>query len=392
MSTDYFETLAIRTQMERSQFNEHSTPLHLTSSFVFEDAETMRAMFADERDGNIYSRFSNPNTTELINKINRLEGGEAGWATASGMAAVYTTFCALLQSGDHILSCRSVFGSTHTIFTKLFPKWNISHSYGDIKHPERWEELIQDNTKLIYVETPSNPAVDIIDLEWLGDFAQEHDLILVVDNCFATPYLQQPLKFGAHISIHSATKYIDGQGRTVGGLITGKQEYIDEIQQYARHSGPAMSPFNAWVLSKSLETLAVRMDRHSQNALELAQFLEDHNEVELVKYPFLPSHPEYKIAKKQMKAGGGIVTFVVKGGLERGRNFLDSLEMASLTANLGDCRTIATHPASTTHSKLTEEERREVGVLPGLIRISTGLEHINSITLDINQALDKTAI
>jgi len=392
MSTDYFETLAIRTQMERSQFNEHSTPLHLTSSFVFEDAETMRAMFADERDGNIYSRFSNPNTTELINKINRLEGGEAGWATASGMAAVYTTFCALLQSGDHILSCRSVFGSTHTIFTKLFPKWNISHSYGDIKHPERWEELIQDNTKLIYVETPSNPAVDIIDLEWLGDFAREHDLILVVDNCFATPYLQQPLKFGAHISIHSATKYIDGQGRTVGGLITGKQEYIDEIQQYARHSGPAMSPFNAWVLSKSLETLAVRMDRHSQNALELAQFLEDHNEVELVKYPFLPSHPEYKIAKKQMKAGGGIVTFVVKGGLERGRNFLDSLEMASLTANLGDCRTIATHPASTTHSKLTEEERREVGVLPGLIRISTGLEHINSITLDINQALDKTAI
>ena len=394
MSTDYdrFETLAIRTQMVRSEFNEHSTPLHLTSSFVFKDAETMRAMFANERDGNIYSRFSNPNTTELINKINRLEGGEAGWATASGMAAVYTTFCALLQSGDHILSCRSVFGSTHTIFTKLFPKWNISHSYGDIKQPENWEHLIQENTKLIYVETPSNPAVDIIDLEWLGNFAAEHNLILVVDNCFATPYLQQPLTFGADISIHSATKYIDGQGRTVGGLITGKQKYIDEIEQYARHSGPAMSPFNAWVLSKSLETLAVRMDRHSQNALELAQFLEDHNEVELVKYPFLPSHPEYHIAQKQMRAGGGIVTFVVKGGLERGRNFLDTLEMASLTANLGDSRTIATHPASTTHSKLTEEERQNVGVLPGLIRISTGLEHIDSIISDIDQALAKTDI
>ena len=391
MKDKHFETRAIRAQMERTPYREHAAPMYVTSSFVFEDAEMMRAMFANEREGNIYSRFSNPNTTELIEKINLLEGGEAGWATASGMAAVYTTFCALLQSGDHILSSRSVFGSTHSIFTKLFPKWNIRHTYADINRPESWEQLIEDKTKFIYVETPSNPAVDLIDLEWLGELASAHDLLLIVDNCFATPYLQQPIKFGADLSIHSATKYIDGQGRVVGGLITGKQDLIDEIEQYARHSGPAMSPFNAWILSKSLETLAVRMDRHSQNAFKLAKYLEDSSEVKSVKYPFLESHPDYDIALKQMKAGGGIVSFTVKGGLERGRKFLDQLKMASLTANLGDCRTIATHPASTTHSKLTEEERRQVGVLPGLIRISVGLEHIESIITDIEQALQETA-
>jgi len=385
-----FETQAIRAQMERTGYREHAAPMYLTSSFVFDDAEMMRAMFADEREGNIYSRFTNPNTTELINKINLLEGGEAGWATASGMAAVYTTFCGLLESGDHILSSRSVFGSTHSVFTKLFPKWNLRHSYADINRPETWKPLIESSTKLIYVETPSNPSVDLIDLEWLAELAREHELLLVVDNCFATPYLQQPLKLGADLSIHSATKYIDGQGRVVGGLITGRQDLIDEIEGYARHSGPAMSPFNAWILSKSLETLAVRMDRHCENALALAEFMEEHSDIEQVKYPFLPSHPQYDIAKKQMKAGGGIVSFEVKGGLERGRRFLDQLKMASLTANLGDCRTIATHPASTTHSKLTEEERQQVGVTPGLIRISVGLEHIESIVEDIEQALYKT--
>jgi len=390
MKDQPFETQAIRAQMERTDYREHAAPMYLTSSFVFDDAEMMRAMFANEREGNIYSRFTNPNTTELIDKINLLEGGEAGWATASGMAAVYTTFCALLESGDHILSSRSVFGSTHSVFTKLFPKWDLRHSYADINRPETWEPLIEPSTKLIYVETPSNPSVDLIDMEWLAELARDHELLLVVDNCFATPYLQQPLKFGADLSIHSATKYMDGQGRVVGGLITGRQDLIDEIEGYARHSGPAMSPFNAWVLSKSLETLAVRMDRHCENALALAEFLEDHHEVEQVKYPFLPSHPHYDIAQKQMKAGGGIVSFEVKGGLERGRRFLDQLQMASLTANLGDCRTIATHPASTTHSKLTEEERQKVGVLPGLIRISVGLEHIDSIIEDIEQALGKT--
>ena len=382
-----FETLAIRTQSDRSQFNEHSTPLHLTSSFVFDDAEQMRAIFSDEIQGNMYSRFSNPNTTELIEKIKLLEGAEAGWATATGMAAVFTTFGALLKQGDHVLACRSIFGSSHTILTKILPKWGIEFTYVDIDDTENWAAAVQKNTKLVFAETPTNPGVDILDLEWLGSFAKEHSLLYVIDNCFATPYLQQPIKYGADLVIHSATKYLDGQGRVLGGLIAGKQYLIDEVQAFARHSGPALSPFNAWVISKSLETLAVRMDRHSENAIKLAAWLEKHPEVELVKYPFLPSHPKYAIAKKQMKAGGGIVTFIVKGGLEKGRKFLDKLQMVSITANLGDTRTIATHPASTTHSKLTEEERQEVGILPGLIRVSVGLENIDDIIGDIEQAL-----
>lgn len=383
-----FETLAIRTQSERSQFNEHSTPLHLTSSFVFDDAEQMRAMFSDELEGNIYSRFSNPNTTELIEKICALEGAEAAWATATGMAAVFTTFGALLKQGDHVLACRSIFGSSHTILTKILPKWGITYTYVDINDPENWFKYLQENTKMIFTETPTNPGVDIIDLEWLGNFAKQHQLLNVIDNCFATPYLQQPIKFGADLIIHSATKYLDGQGRVLGGIIAGNQQLIDEIQAFARHSGPAMSPFNAWIISKSIETLAVRMDRHSENALKLAKWLETHPKVELVKYPFLLSHPKHEVAKKQMKAGGGIVTFIIKGGIEKGRQFLDNLQFISMTANLGDTRTIATHPASTTHSKLTEEERQEVGILPGLIRVSVGLEHIDDIIADIEQALN----
>lgn len=382
-----FETLAIRTQSDRSQFNEHSTPLHLTSSFVFDDAEQMRAMFSDEISGNIYSRFSNPNTTELIEKIKLLEGAEAGWATATGMAAVFTTFGALLKQGDHVLACRSIFGSSHTILTKILPKWGIEFSYVDINETEKWSDAVKDNTKLVFVETPTNPGVDIIDLEWLGNFTKENNLLYVVDNCFATPYLQQPIKYGADLVIHSATKYLDGQGRVLGGIIAGKQYLIDEVQGFARHSGPALSPFNAWVISKSIETLAVRMDRHSENALKLATWLEQHEQVESVKYPFLPSHPRHEVAKKQMKAGGGIVTFIVKGGVEKGKQFLNKLQFLSMTANLGDTRSIATHPASTTHSKLTEDERQEVGILPGLIRISVGLEHIDDIIGDIKQAL-----
>ena len=382
-----FETLAIRTQSERSQYNEHSTPLHLTSSFVFDDAEQMRAMFSDEVQGNIYSRFSNPNTTELIEKIKLLEGAEAGWATATGMAAVFTSFGALLKQGDHVLACRSIFGSSHTILTKILSKWGIEFTYVDIDDTENWKNFVKENTKLVFAESPTNPGVDILDLEWLGDFAKEHGLLYVIDNCFATPYLQKPIKYGADLVIHSATKYLDGQGRVLGGLIAGKQNLIDEVQAFARHSGPALSPFNAWVISKSLETLPVRMDRHSENALKLAEWLDKHPEVALVKYPFLPSHPKYNVAKQQMKAGGGIVTFIVKGGVEKGRQFLDKLSLVSITANLGDTRTIATHPASTTHSKLTEEERQEVGIFPGLIRVSVGLEHIDDIIGDINQAL-----
>jgi O-succinylhomoserine sulfhydrylase len=382
-----FETNAIRTQIERTEFLEHSVPLYLTSSFVFEDAEDMRASFAEEKVRNIYSRFSNPNCSEFIEKVCQMEGAEDGFAFATGMAAVFSTFAALLKSGDHIVSGRSVFGSTHTLFTKMFPKWNITTSYGDVNDLDSWEALIQPNTKILYAETPTNPGVDVLDLEKLGALAKKHNLLLIIDNCFATPYLQQPIKYGAHISIHSGTKFMDGQGRVLGGIAVGRADLIKEIYIFSRNTGPALSPFNAWVLSKSLETLAVRMDRHCDNALKLAEYLEQHDKVSWVKYPFLKSHPQYEVAKKQMRKGGGVVAFELKGGVEAGRTFLDKLEMLSLSANLGDTRTIVTHPASTTHSKLSEEERLAAGITPGLVRISAGLESIEDIIADIQQAL-----
>ena len=382
-----FETNAVRTQAERSSFREHSVPLYLTSSFAFEDAEQARALFADEISGNIYTRFSNPNNTELIDKLCLLEGTEDGIATASGMAAMYCSMAALLKSGDHVLASRSVFGSTHQILNVLFPRFNISHTYVDVNDTSLWESKIQPNTKMIFVETPSNPALDILDLEWLGKLANKHKLILNVDNCFATPYLQNPAKWGAHIVTHSATKFIDGQGRVIGGAILGTKELIKEIRFFARHTGPSMSPFNAWVLSKSLETLAVRMEKHCENAMTLATYLESNPNVEFVKYPFLSSHPNYALAKKQMRLGGGVVTFEIKGGIERGRKFLNTLKMISHSANLGDTRTIATHPASTTHSKLTDAERSAVGITAGLIRISVGLENMKDVISDIEQAL-----
>ena len=383
----HFETQAIRTQTQKSGHREHTAPIYMTSSFTFEDAEQARALFNDEQEGNIYTRFSNPNNNELVDKLCLLEGTEDGITTASGMAAMFSGMAALLQSGDHILASRSLFGSTHQILTRIFPKWGISHTYADIHKPEEWESLIQKNTRMIFVETPSNPGLDLVDLEWLGKLAAAYNLILNVDNCFATPYLQQPAAYGAHIVSHSTTKFIDGQGRTIGGAILGKKELIQEIRFFARHSGPALSPFNGWILSKSLETLAVRMDRHCDNALKLAEYLEGHAELEFVKYPFLASHPQHALAKKQMKKGGGLITFCVKGGVERGRKFLDSLQMLSLSANLGDTRTIVTHPASTTHSKLSTEEQQQVGILPGLVRVSVGLENVNDILEDIENAL-----
>lgn len=384
------ETKLIHTQPSRSEFREHSVPLYLTSSFVFESAEQGRALFADEQEGNIYSRFSNPNTTEFIQKMCLLEGAEDGFAFATGMAAVFSGFGAILQSGDHVLASRSVFGSSHQLLTKILAKWGITHTYADAAHPEEWEALIQPNTKLIFIETPSNPQLELIDMEWLGELKKKYNLILSVDNCFATPYLQTPIQYGADLVIHSATKFIDGQGRVLGGVIVGRQDLIDEIRFFARHTGPALSPFNAWILSKSLETLPVRMDRHCQSALELAQYLDNHSELESVLYPFLPSHPQYELAKKQMKQGGGIVTFVVKGGYARAHQFMDALQIASKTANLGDTRTTVTHPASTTHSKLTETERAAVGISDGLIRISVGLENIGDLIADIDQALTDT--
>ena len=388
MSDKKFETAAIRTQTERSQFLEHSTPLYLTSSFVFEDAEDMRASFSEEKQRNMYSRFTNPNTSEFIDKICVLEGAEEGCAFATGMSAVFSTFAALLNAGDHIVSARSVFGSTHTLFTKYLPKWNIETSYFKIDEVESIEQLIQPNTKIIYAESPTNPAVDILDLEFLGQIAKKHKLLLVIDNCFATPYLQNPIKFGADLVIHSATKLIDGQGRVLGGVTVGSADLIREIYLFSRNTGPALSPFNAWVLSKSLETLAVRVDRHCKNAIKVAKFLETHPKINYVKYPFLKSHPKYEIAKKQMKKGGNVVAFEINGGLLEGRKFLDKLSMCSLTANLGDSRTIAIHPASTTHSKLSESERLDVGITDGLVRISVGLEHIKDIINDLKQALD----
>ena len=389
MSKHHFETDAIRTQLERSQFQEHSTPLYLTSSFVFEDAEEMRASFTEAKERNIYSRFSNPNTTEFVEKVVKMEGAEDGYAFATGMAAVFSTFAALLKSGDHIVSARSVFGSTHTLFTKYFPKWNITTSYFDINKPEEIENLIQPSTKILYAESPTNPGVDIIDLELLGNIAKKHNLLLVIDNCFATPYIQQPIKFGADLVIHSATKLMDGQGRVLGGVVVGKSDLVREIYLFSRNTGPALSPFNAWVLSKSLETLALRVEKHCENALKLAIFLENHNKVSKVKYPFLKSHPQFEIAKKQMKLGGNILAIELKGGLEAGKNFLNAIEMCSLSANLGDTRTIVTHPASTTHSKLSSEEQFAAGITPGLVRISVGLEHVSDIIDDINQALNK---
>jgi O-succinylhomoserine sulfhydrylase len=381
------ESQAIRIQTERTQEKEHSTPLYLTSSFVFDNAEEMRAAFADEKDANIYSRFSNPNVTEFEQKLAALEGTEDCFATSSGMSAITASFLAFLKSGDHLLACSSIFGSTHTVITKYLTRWGIEYTYVDIHKPETWEAQIRPNTKMIFAETPTNPGLDLVDLEWLGKLARKHNIVLNIDNCFATPALQQPAKYGADLITHSATKFIDGQGRVMGGAVCGRKDLVKEVYLFCRATGPSLSPFNAWVLSKSLETLHVRMERHSENALKLAGLLEHHPSVKSVKYPWLLSHPQYEIARKQMSGGGGIVTFELKGGLEQGRKFLDNIKMCSLTANLGDTRTTVTHPASTTHAKLTEAERIATGITPGLVRISVGLEHITDIVSDIEQAL-----
>ena len=319
-------TKAIRTQAERTGEMEHSVPLFLTSSFCFDTAEEMRAAFADESDDNIYSRFSNPNVKEFSDKICVLEGAESGFATASGMSSVFACFMALMKSGDHLLSCNAIFGSTHTVITKYLPKFGIQYSYvgADVS---RWEASIRPNTKMIYLETPTNPGLDIIDLEAAGQLARKHNLVLVVDNCFATPVCQQPVKYGADLVVHSATKWLDGQGRVLGGVVVGKKELVHEIYLFCRSTGPALSPFNAWLLSKSIETIDVRMERHAANALQISKQLEAHRQIAWVRYPFLPTHPQYQIAIKQMRDGGGLFCFELRGGLEAGRKFLDRLRL-----------------------------------------------------------------
>jgi len=383
------ETLAIRLQNRRTAEKEHATPLFLTSSFVYDSAEDMAAAFSNEAlEVNIYSRFSNPTVDEFVDKVCMLEGAEAGVATGTGMAAIFSTFMTFLSQGDHILSAAAVFGSTHTILTKYLPKWGIDFSYFDMTKPEEIEVIIRPNTKMLYVETPSNPGLDIIDLAFLGELCKKHDILYVVDNCFATPAVQKPMLFGADLVIHSATKFMDGQGRVLGGIVVGKKDLIRELYLMVRNTGPSLSPFNAWILSKSLETLYLRMEKHAENAMKVAHALVTNPHLIAVKYPFLESHPQYAIAVKQMTNGGGIITFEVKGGVARGRRFLNALKMISMTNNLGDSRTIASHPSSTTHSKLSEEERIAVGITPGLVRVSVGLETVKDIIWDIQQALD----
>ena len=385
------ESKLIRTQAKRTHNREHSVPLYLTSSFIFDDAEQGRAIFADEEEGIIYSRYSNPNTTEFIDKVCEMEGADTGLAFASGMAGVFASIAGLLKSGDHIVAFRSVFGSTHQLLTTLFPRWGITHTYVDAADPDGLEKAILPNTKMIFLETPSNPGLELVDLEWLCKIKEKHPHIIInVDNCFATPYLQKPISYGVDIVNHSATKYMDGQGRVLGGLVCGRKDLMKELMFFIRHTGPSMSAFNAWLLSKSLETLPIRMDRHCSSALAVAEVLEQHEEVELVRYPHLKSHPQYELAKKQMKQGGGIVTFIIKGGFERAKRFLDALEMLLITSNLGDSRSIATHPASTTHSKLTEEERAKIGIYPGSVRLSIGLENLDDIIEDVVGALEKS--
>ncbi len=385
--TPHFETIAIRTQAPMTPEREHSVPLFLTSSFRFDDAEHARALFAEEVTGNVYSRYANPNTDEFVEKLCRLEGGADGLATASGMAAVFTALAAQVSAGDHIVASRAVFGSTHQILTRLLPKWGVTCTYVDASDTAGWERAIGPATRLLFVETPSNPGLELIDLAWLGALAKAHNVALLVDNCFATPYLQRPLALGATAVIHSATKYMDGQGRVLGGAIVGEADFMSACRFFARHTGPAMSAFNAWILSKSLETLAVRMDRHCQSALTVAEHFEGHRGVAAVRYPFLPSHPQYALARQQMSQGGGIVALEVQGGLETGRRFLDAVRLCSHSPNLGDTRTIVTHPASTTHSKLTPAERQAVGISDGLIRVSVGLEHVQDVIADLEQAL-----
>ena len=383
------QTKAIRIQAERSQNREHAVPLYLTSSFTFEDAEQGRAIFADEQQGNIYSRYMNPNVDEFVEKMCMFENAEDGIAFSTGMAAIFASMAGVLKQGDHVVASSALFGSAIQILTKITAKWGIDCTFVEGADLQAWENAIQPNTRFFFCESPSNPGLELIDLEALAKIKAGKNIILAVDNCFATPILQTPIDLGADLVIHSATKYIDGQGRVLGGVVCGKKEIIQEIRFFARHTGPSLSPFNAWVLSKSLELLELRMQKHSENALALAQTLENHPKLNAVKYPFLPSHPQYDLAKKQMKYGGGILTLDLKGGFDKVLAFSKALKIVSISPNLGDTRTIMTHPASTTHSKISPEDRAAVGITEGLVRIAVGLEDIEDLKSDFLNALEQ---
>ena len=383
------ETLAIRSGQQRTPEQEHNDPIFATSSFVFENSAQAAARFAGEDDGNIYSRFTNPTTRAFEQRLAALEGGEACIATASGMSAITSLCVALLQSGDHIVSSRSVFGSTTTLFEKYLPRFGINTSFVELTDLQDWEAAITSQTKMLFLETPSNPLTEIADLAALAELAHDHGCLLVVDNCFCTPALQRPLALGADVVVHSATKYLDGQGRIVGGAVVGDAKLIgEELFGVVRTMGPCISPFNAWIALKGLETLHLRMRAHSEQAHKLAQFLEQHDAVEAVYHPGLESHPQYDLALSQQAGPGGIVSFVVKGGQEHAWRVIDSTHLLSITANLGDVKTTITHPYTTTHGRVDEATKQAAGISDGLIRVAVGLEDIEDITTDLLRGLD----
>lgn len=381
-----FNTRAVRAGQVRTQEYEHSEAIFPTSSFVFKNAAEAAAIFAHKQEGNIYSRFTNPTVRTFEERLASLEGGQRCVATASGMAAIFSTCLGLLKAGDHIVASRSIFGSTVILLTNIIAKFDIKTTFVDLENLDSWEAAIQDNTKLLFLETPSNPLMALVDIAEVAELAHKHNCLLVVDNCLCTPALQKPLSLGADIVIHSATKYIDGQGRCLGGAIVGSEELVGkDIFAVLRSGGPSMSPFNAWVFLKGLETLNLRMQKHCENANILAHWLEKQEAVERVYYPGLPSHPQHELAKKQQSHFGGLLSFEVKGGQEAAWRVMDSTKIMSITANLGDTKTTITHPASTTHGRLTPEQRADSGISDGLIRISVGLEEIEDLKADLTK-------
>ena len=384
-----FDTLALRAGIHRSQFGEHSEAMYLTSSFVFENAAQAAARFTGGAEGNIYSRFTNPTVTAFQERLAALEGAEGCVATASGMSAILATAMAVLKSGDHVLCSASVFGSTVQLFSNIMGKFGIETSYVNGASVAAWEGALRDNTKLLFLETPSNPLTEIADIAAVAAVSRRAGALLAVDNCFCTPALQKPLQLGADLVIHSATKYLDGQGRVLGGAVLGPRgPVMDGIYGFLRTAGPSLSPFNAWVLLKGLETLRIRMDAQSQAALQLAQWLERHPRIERVYYPGLPSHPQYELARKQQRLGGAVVSFEVKGGREAAWRVVDATRMISITANLGDTKTTITHPATTTHGRISPEARKAAGIGEGLLRVAVGLEALSDIEADLDRGLN----
>jgi len=391
---DYdIDTLAVRAGIARSQFNEHSEALYLTSSFVFENAAQAAARFQGNEPGNIYSRFTNPTVTAFQDRLAALEGAEACVATASGMSAILATAMALLKSGDHVVSSSGVFGATVQLFSSILSKFGVETDYVDGTDPKAWKAALRPGTRLLYLETPSNPLTEVFDIEALARLAHDAGALLVVDNCFCTPALQRPLDLGADLVIHSATKYLDGQGRVLGGAVLGKRDLVmDGIYSFLRTAGPSLSPFNAWVLLKGLETLRIRMEAQSRSALELARWLQAHPRVSKVYYPGLPSHPQYELATKQQRSGGAVVSFEVEGGRRAAWSLIDSTRMISITANLGDTKTTITHPATTTHGRISEAARSRAGITEGLVRIAVGLESMKDIRADLERGLGSLAV